>query len=274
MAVLADNRGIVTVADEYLSMLKSAGLDSFSALTDCGRGAVLKEKKNRRIIRIAIPGSPALTLYMKEHRRTPLLEAIASLLSGTWPASPARREWRVIKALRAAGIETMAPVAYGERGSGTWRGPSFLLTAEAEGKRLEDHVPLLKGKFREKRCIIAALADCARRMHRQGFNHRDFYLCHLFLAGDLAKTRIILIDLQRVQRRARGFNRWVVKDLAALNYSSPRGVVSAADRMRFIRAYLAADKLGKREKSLWRRIERKTDRIRRHDARRLGRPGE
>ncbi|MEJ2745762.1 MAG: lipopolysaccharide kinase InaA family protein, partial [bacterium] len=166
-----------------------------------------------------------------------------------------------VSRVRAAGIETMMPVAFGESRRLPWRGPSFILTAEVGGKRLEDYVRLLCGKFREKRGIIAALADCARRLHRAGLNHRDLYLSHVFLRA----SGPALIDLQRVESNARGTNRWVVKDLAALNYSSPASVVSRTDRMRFLLRYLGVETLDADGKAFLKRIHRKTERIRRHD---------
>jgi membrane-associated phospholipid phosphatase len=100
-------------------------------------------------------------------------------------------------------------------------------------------------------------------MHGAGFTHRDLYLCHLFLRPDGGLT---LIDLQRVTRGGPGHRRRAVKDLAALNYSAPSPAVTRADRMRFLLAYLGRRRLGAAGGRLARRIVRKTERIRRHDA--------
>lgn len=261
MAELSDRRGMVRVDDRYRDRLKAIGLDSFAAFMSFTGGGPVRDKGIRTIERVVLPGARPEILYLKRHRRGSAWEAVRELLRGRWPSSAAAHEWNAISKVRAAGIETMAQVAFGERRRLPWLGPSFILTAEVGGRRLEDDVQLLCGKFREKRGIIAALADCARRLHRAGLNHRDLYLSHVFLRA----SGPALIDLQRVEPNARGTNRWVVKDLAALNYSSPASVASRADRMRFLRRYLGVTALDAGGKAFLKRIDRKTERIRRHD---------
>ena len=99
------------------------------------------------------------------------------------------------------------------------------------------------------------MADVASRFHRQGYNHRDLYCCHFFIReprpGDFD---VRLIDLQRVQHRARWRRRWIVKDLAQLAYSAPRERVSRTSRMAFIKAYLGVSKLTTKHKRLIRRV--------------------
>ncbi len=52
-----------------------------------------------------------------------------------------------------------------------------------------------------------------------------------------------LTDLQRVFRpRLRG-ERWLIKDLASLNYSAPAGLIARADRLRWLKRYLGVAKL-------------------------------
>lgn len=263
MAALSDRYGMVRVDDRYRDRLKEMGLDSFTAFMGFSGGGPVRDKGIRTIERVILPGAPPAILYLKRHRRGSIWEAVKELLRGRRPLSPAAHEWDAISKVRAAGIETMAAVAFGEMRLLPWLGPSFIMTAEVGGRRLEDYVRLLCGKFREKRGIISALADCARRLHRAGLNHRDLYLSHVFLqAGGPA-----LIDLQRVQQNARGTNRWVVKDLAALNYSSPASAVSRTDRMRFLHRYLGVGTLDAGGKAFLRKIHRKTEGIRRHDLR-------
>jgi len=257
------------VDERYREALKAAGIASFADVLGFSGGELVRDKGVRTIHRVVAPGPSPVTLYLKRHLRGCAREALRALLSGKRPRSAAAEEWRAIHRLRAAGVETMEPVGYGEDVSFAPFRPSFIITAGVGGKRLEDHVLSLRGKSVEKRSIIAAVADCARRMHAAGLNHRDFYLSHLFLREEKGRrVGLALIDLQRVQERARGFNRWVVKDLAALNYSAPPSAVSRADRMRFLHRYLGRRALDRAGKRLARRILRKTERIRRHDAKR------
>jgi len=267
MRTLSDTAGRLMVEDRFLSLLESRGLDSFTALMNCTGAELVRDKGVRRILRLVIPGRSPTVLYLKQHRKGSLMDALRDLLAGKRPLSPAAREWRAISDVRAAGVETMAAVAYGESHRFSFLRPSLIVTEEIAGRRLEEYVHFLQGKLREKRCIIPALAGSVRRMHLAGLNHRDLYLSHVFLSHDGKDVRIALIDLQRVQHNARDLNRWVVKDLAALNFSSPSPAVTRADRLRFLRCYLGVRALDKRARGLIRRIARKTERIRAHDLR-------
>lgn len=265
MAVLTDRTGRLVVADAFLELLRIHGLDSFEALVSFPGGRIVRDKGVRQIRKIKLAEPEPVSLYLKQHRGASFREVFKEVLRGRRPLSAAAREWRAISLLAKAGVPTMSPVAYGERRFLPWAGPSCIATLEVEGERLEDRAHLLRGKYREKRCIITLLADLVRTMHGAGLNHRDLYLCHVFLQEKGREKSLTLIDLQRLQRRARGFNRWVVKDLAALNYSSPATAVTRADRVRFLRRYLRLQKLDAAAKRFAARISRKTERIRRHD---------
>lgn len=255
------------IREKYRDALASLGLRSFTDFMEFGGGELVRDKGEKTITRISAAGGAVL--YLKRHFRCTLREVFKSLLALRRPLSPAAAEWRSIGKLRAAGLETMEPVAYGERRRFPSLGPSFIVTAAVEGRCLEEHARFLRGKSGEKRSIISALADCARMMHGAGLNHRDFYLSHIFIRNG-SGCAVVLIDLQRVQERARGRNRWVVKDLAALSYSSPAPVVSRTDRVRFLHRYLGVRSLNAAGKRFAKRIERKTERIRAHDAKRPG----
>jgi hypothetical protein len=62
--------------------------------------------------------------------------------------------------------------------------------------------------------------------------------------------------------------RWIVKDLAALNYSTPARVASTADRVRWMKMYLGVRRLDATSRRLLYRVVGKTERIARHDAKR------
>jgi hypothetical protein len=105
-------------------------------------------------------------------------------------------------------------------------------------------------------------------LHGQGYVHRDLYLSHIFF--DPARPpqgSLCLIDLQRVMRPRWRFRRWRVKDLAALNYSTPRAIVSQADRLRWLRYYLGVKKLRAAGKQMAYRVIGKTNRISRREPR-------
>jgi hypothetical protein len=128
---------------------------------------------------------------------------------------------------------------------------SAILLGEAAGESLEKWVPahLLPAKddanLPGRRRLMDGLARFVARFHAAGFVHRDLYLCHIFFdsagaamqAADCERA-FCLIDLQRVFRpRWRG-RRWVVKDLAALDFSTPADRVSRWERLRFLCRYV------------------------------------
>ena len=77
------------------------------------------------------------------------------------------------------------------------------------------------------------------RFHALGYVHRDLYLSHVFFDATAPPPhRLRLIDLQRVLRPVWRKRRWIVKDLAALNYSTPTTMASRTDRLRWLRSYL------------------------------------
>ena len=59
----------------------------------------------------------------------------------------------------------------------------------------------------------------------------------------------------------------MIKDLASLDYSTPRAAASSADRLRFWKRYRGSRRLSPADKSVIRAVARKTRRIARHSAR-------
>jgi tRNA A-37 threonylcarbamoyl transferase component Bud32 len=155
---------------------------------------------------------------------------------------------------------------------------SLLLTDEVPGRSLERRVPdelerrLADRAFKAR--LGAELAGVVARLHAARLVHRDLYLSHVFIdEGADGTVRLSLIDLQRVLRPRLRWRRWMIKDLAALDYSTPRAAASRADRLRFWKRYRGAQRLGPGDKALIRAVARKSRRIARHTARRgLGRP--
>jgi hypothetical protein len=159
----------------------------------------------------------------------------------------------------------MAPVALGES-----RGRSCLLTAAIEGCcklsewLTEQGGSLRNGQRQTWHQAITGVAEVARTMHSAGLHHQDFYLTHLMLPlGQNAERprEIHVLDLGRVRWHKRLSSRWIVKDLAQLDYSASRATRS--DRLRFLATYF-----GRRpqnaDRRLIRRILRKSQAIARH----------
>ena len=120
-----------------------------------------------------------------------------------------------------------------------------------------------------KNRLAADLAGLVARLHASRLVHRDLYLSHVFIDEDAdGAARLCLIDLQRVIRPRLRWRRWMIKDLAALDYSTPAAAASSADRLRFWLRYRGAQSLTPGDKPIIRAIVRKARRIARHSARR------
>ena len=95
-----------------------------------------------------------------------------------------------------------------------------------------------------KRQLIRHVASISRKLHRSGLNHRDYYICHFLLTiphGSGALTvdnlSLYLIDLHRVQIRRYTPQRWILKDLAGLYFSSMDIGLTNRDFLRFLKTY-------------------------------------
>jgi len=267
----------LTVVPAYEPILREAGLDSVEALFACRGEASLAKPgldswRTRLRIEVRTPDGP-LMMYVKRYDQPPARARREAARSGCGAASVAGVEWNWIRQLTAAGIPCVDAVALGESFADGREMRSVLMTAEVPGEALERVVPTWAGESRQRvRRLIPALADLVARLHDAGFVHRDLYLSHVFFDADAApEDALKLIDLQRVRRPTWNAARWIVKDLAALNYSTPKEAASNADRVRWLKCYLGQKRLDKVARQLVYRVVGKTRQIARHDARRNSR---
>ena len=233
--------GVLFLDEPFRSLW--AGQDPFVAV-EALAGEIFRELEARRTLRTEVAGRG---YFVKIHRGVGWAEIVKNLLSLRLPVLGAANEWRAIQRLSEIGVDSMHAVAYGLRGRNPGRQHSFIITEELTPTlSLEDfcldwkkHPP----ELRLKRALIARVAEMARRMHRAGINHRDFYLCHFLLHLDPAPTadqfRLSLIDLHRAQLRGQLPRRWRDKDLAALYFSAVDIGLSRRDLLRFLAAYFA-----------------------------------
>ncbi len=232
-------------------------------------GEVYREAPGRRTLRFTKNGK---SFFLKAHSGVGWREIAKNLLYFRLPVVGANNEWHGIHFLRRIGVDSMSVVAYGVSGRNPARRRSFIVTEELPATTsLEEYTqrwitcpPKNQSQIHFKRWLIAKVAEIARTMHRNGGNHRDFYLCHFLLniAGTSENpvpggTAIYVIDLHRMQLRPRTPLRWVVKDLAGLHYSSMDIGLTQRDLFRFITRYSGKplrDTLTKDEK-FWRRVK-------------------
>jgi len=248
-------------------------LESLTAMMTCAGATQITRKRGRTVVTVAAAGK---IFYLKRHVPISLWEALQRRLRGEHRLSSARMEWRAIRAVEALGIPSVIPVAMGEnmRGGG-WERGSFILTAELErGMALETLLatrPHLS--LRARRRLAARIALMARRLHCAGYVHCDFYLGHIYLVGDLeGDYRLHLLDVQRLHDGARIGNRWSVKDISALYFSSmPLTCISNTDRLRCVLAYFGAPRVTPPVRRFILRLTRKARRTARHTEKLLAR---
>lgn len=262
----------------YEKALSVQNLDSFEAAMSLNDGTQFKKNKHRSVIKFAsTQDGQENEFFLKRHIKPELKDKVRDLFSLRWPLSDARQELENIRAVAALGIPTMKPAGWGESSRGWLRRQSFLMTESlGDLERLENYLTrrfaktLTAVERREKRRLIAAVAELVRRLHQTHLFHHDLYCGHILVKenGDAAPT-LFLIDLQRVRRREWMKRRWSAKDLSALDYTADPRAISRADRLRFFFTYLGlalrpTPRLTPSRKRWIRAILRRTARTKRH----------
>lgn len=259
-----DNNHLI-VNREWADLFQAHHLDTFDAWMNYQDGVVAKNLlKERTTVRVELTDSDQQThaFYLKRHQRPPLKEYIKPLMRLTKPIIGARSEWDAMIRFHALSIPTMVPAAFGERG-----GRSFVLSAAIDGCTKLSHwvenqdSAEADNNQADFQPVIDDIAKIARTMHDANMHHQDFYLTHLLLPESENDKTVRVIDLGRVQQHAQLAHRWIVKDLAQLNYSAHG--VSNRDRWRFLRAYLQRP-IRPSDKKLVQSVLKKSNAIARH----------
>jgi len=186
--------------------------------------------------------------FAKIHKGVGWGEIFKNLLQLRLPIISAVSEYKAINALVSLDIKTMTLAAYGQRGLNIAELDSFVITESLEpAMSLEDlTIDWAENKpdLKLKRALIKRVATITRQLHDNGINHRDLYICHFLLKEDdlrlvqnVEALPLYIIDLHRVQMRSKVPERWRVKDLAALYFSSMHIGFTQRDFYRFIKVY-------------------------------------
>jgi heptose I phosphotransferase len=209
------------------------------------RGEIFKSTQGRTVYRFIRDGK---AYFIKIHTGVGWGEILKNWVQGKWPVLGAMNEWKAIVRCRALGLRTLLPVAVGERGVNIARRQSFLITHELKNtvslERITDNWQSMPPAVVLKRALIAELARVVNVMHRGGVNHRDCYLCHfrLDVSGGVqtlqpGALQLTVIDLHRAQIRVQVPRRWLIKDLAAIYFSSCSIGLTQRDLYRFMMQY-------------------------------------
>lgn len=247
-----------------------ADLDAlFAATGDDLHKPGLPSWRGRRRITLPTEGGER-TLYLKTFGDAPAgaLRPVRRLAPRV--RSLAGVEWYWSRRLHELHIPTFRVVAFGERIEKNRATRSAVLSEAVPGKSLEEWAR--EWTLNDRSMIDAAsrgVCDIARKLHAAGLVHRDLYLSHLYFDPDSPEDRQVhLIDLNRVMTPTFRTGRWIVKDLAALNYSVPGRLMPRGRRLAWLLAYMGQSRANANARRLLLKIEGKTAQIARHDARR------
>lgn len=263
----------ITVRDDLVNVFSDCHtVDDFLSI----EGEVYREVKGqRRTSRFEREGR---TFFIKAHYGVGWREILKNLVSLRLPVLGADNEWRAIKHLHELTVPTMTLAAWGRTGWNPARIKSFVITDALQDVAQLDHWwPEARTSLssreavRLKRALIEQVAWIARTLHHNGLNHRDMYLCHFLVQlkdGGIPKPediRLYLIDLHRVQQRGSTPERWVIKDVAGLFFSSMDMGLTARDYLRFVHSYSGESLRSALSTGFWTRVFHRAVRLYRRD---------
>lgn len=206
---------------------------------------LVRNFKNRKTGRFEIGGKG---FYIKKHFECGWGAVLDELFHLRKPHIGAGYERVVIDKLHSIGIDTMTVAAFGQEDKMLTKQRSFLVTEELLHIKSMAKVcaewPTKAPTAAFKKALLQQIAKIAKKLHSNGINHRDFYLCHFLLdiAGqdddyEKKQPKLFLIDLHRAQQRPSVPFRWRVKDIGGLYFSAIDIGLSRCDLFRFIRLY-------------------------------------
>lgn len=266
----------MVINQRFLPLLERHGLVSHTAIGNAEGASPIDYNRSKRIFLFKLQHQgQQVTLYLKHHRSPLSLSDRCRRLFRKGIPADGMHEWENVLAFHDRGLPAMIPVAAGECIAPGSIKESFLMTLGLDDYEPVDHYtvthfapPLDAHRLKKKRALLKATAQLTLDMHWIGFNHRDYYLCHLFVKDtDCGVPELRIIDLQRVAHRMFPSRRWLVKDLAQLHYSSLPLPLTDKDRLRFFAIYSSGERNRSLRRKTLRQILHKSQSITRHDAR-------
>jgi len=260
---------------KFLDLFAYLGLNHFDSIWDYQGGEIIKRIKTRSVIRIEFQNhDEKKCFYLKRHNMEYVgLQRLLSPFFPKWILSQGRKEFENICDFRKCNLPTVVPLAAGEKFVHLFWVQSFVITENfapfiSLEQMFRDHPEFLIGPEgnSKKRTLIKEIALLARRMHQNGFNHRDFNATHILIYYEKGSEipKLALFDLQRVDRKRFLRFRWIIKSIAELNYTMPDKIFSERDRLYLFLSYRGKTELHAWDHLQWLWIKRKTTRIKRH----------
>ena len=257
------------IAPKYQSILQAAAVDGYDALVSLSASRDLVEKQGRSTGRYVIRACESpLSFYLKKYYRLPWWRHWFSSIN----SYPGPLELANLQRAASVGVPVPEPIVAGAE---RWHDClSMLAVRELVGYvPMHEFIPSLV-RCRDttqqrvmRRQLTTRLAEVARCLHAARLFHCDFYLCHFFIrpppVGAAEPLDLLLIDWTRL-RQSR-LERWRIKDLAQLLFSSDLPGIWRTDRLRFFKQYLGVRRLDFEGRRLLRRIQWKAKLYHRHN---------
>lgn len=221
------------IRPEWKPSLLEDLLDDFSRVTASAR----RDYAHGRVAHFSYqPGGGPGRVFVRRAARG---GAIGALLGGLY-ASLGRPllELRASTVARERGVSVPEPVAVRATRVGGlfWRFTVVTREVQEASDLLTLSAALTPVRKRE---LIDRVADEVRKLHEAGVYHADITLKNILLSGGA----VFIIDLDKARLPGRREERLDVMNLSRLNRSvekllGGRGVVTRADKLRFLRRYL------------------------------------
>lgn len=228
----------IILKDEWQQLANKQNIEKLFDEIFQQSGHMVRNMKDRQTLKIQFQDQ---AYYLKRHLGVGWWEIFKNLLQLRLPVTGASNEWAALQKMTALGLPSLEAVAYGVQGKNPAYQKSFIVTRELPSVVQTDHFLQQHSLSAKQRFVLTKrIAQLARAFHLAGINHRDFYLCHFMLKDAMegnADWDVYIIDLHRAQIRSKVPKRWLVKDLAALYFSSMSLPISKKDRLRFLKIY-------------------------------------
>jgi heptose I phosphotransferase len=274
------DNGRVLIKKRWAPSFEKQGLTTFDKLKSVSADEIAKAARSDRwTSRFTVPHVKGYSqaFYLKWHGASPWKDIIKPLLQFKKPIVGAVNEWNAMHWFARARISSMEPVAVGKSGSET-----LVVSRSIEkGIKLSDWVktdpdPMMIDS------VMRKLASMTRQMHQAGLCHQDFYLGHVIKVDQLEQVsgiwrpweiqtdasdsydgfKLYIIDLGRVMKFSKLPERWMIKDLAQLNYSARD--LPASSRGAYAHQYFETEHFNAEQKHLMTQILHKCERIAQH----------
>lgn len=224
--------GWCRVNPAFAGMLARLGLDSATGFLELP-GEVVSGHPDRHVRRVELPGqSPGL--YLKRQHVVGWRERLRNGLAGFGPVSRCVREGELLRQLRAAGLAAPEWVAYGEDPDGR----AFLLLEEFVGSDLRAVLSDTRLSPDVRHRLLTRIGRRIAQVHAAGFTTPDLSAKHILVSHDL--TRVVFLDWQSAVRKRAVATADRVRALAALHASVADELAGPRERLRLLRAALAA----------------------------------